>query len=245
MDQGIYTAASGAKVMEDKLRVISNNLSNVGTAGFKRQAVGLSEFEKQLDISNLSQGQYRRTPIDVIVGRNYIDTTSGPYQQTDNPLDVAILGKGFFVINDGNATGYTRAGSFNVSPEGLLVTPQGYSVPGEGGDISLGQGNVVIEADGTINVDGKTIDRLRVVDIQGSDLKRQGPGLLGVKDTVVPVEMEDAAMKQGSIEFSNVEPMKELVELINAQRAYESFQKVIKSFGDTYRLSINTVGTLA
>ncbi|MEA2101610.1 MAG: flagellar hook basal-body protein [Thermodesulfobacteriota bacterium] len=245
MDQGIYTAASGAKVMEDKLLVISNNLSNAGTAGFKRQAIGLSEFEKQLDISELSQGQYRRTPIDVVVGRNYIDTKTGPYRQTDNPLDFAITGKGFFVLNDGNTTGYTRAGSFSVSPEGLLVSPQGYRVQGEGGDITLGQGNVVVDANGTITLDNETIDRFRVVDIQGSDLKRQGPGILGVKDTVVPGEMEDASIKQGSIELSNVEPMMEMIGLINAQRAYESFQKVVKSFNEVYALSINKVGSLA
>jgi flagellar basal-body rod protein FlgF len=244
MDQGIYTAASGAIAMEERLSLISNNLANANTVGFKKDGVSFEKFSKMLDTAGLYPGQYRTVPTDVVVGEHYIDTTEGPYQKTGNPLDVAMVGEGFFVVNTENGPRYTRAGSFQISPDGLLSTPQGHAVQGEGGDIALESGAITIDSHGTVSLDGNSLDVLQVVRIPDDALVRDGNGLFDVKVGFAPETVESPYISQGSIERSNVDPIKEMVGLISTQRAYESFQKVMKSFSDTYSLSIRDVGTL-
>jgi flagellar basal-body rod protein FlgF len=245
MDQGIYTAASGAIAMEERLTVISNNLANANTLGFKKDGVSFEKFSKLLDTQDLYPGQYKNTPTDVVVGEYYIDTAQGSYQKTGNPLDAAIVGDGFFVVNTVNGPRYTRAGSFQISTDGMLATPQGHTVQGEGGDIALAPGQIEIDSRGTVSLNGNVIDALQVVHIPGESLVREGGGLFDVEEGFAPEPVESPDLSQGSIETSNVDPIKEMVGLINTQRAYESFQKVMKSFTDTYSLSIRTVGTVA
>lgn len=244
MDQGIYTAASGAIAMEERLSVISNNLANANTVGFKKDGIAFEKFARLLDTASLYPGQYRNTPTDVVVGEYYIDDTEGSYQKTGNPFDVAIVGEGFFVVNTPDGPRYTRAGSFELSPDGMLTTPQGDTVQGEGGDIALEPGAMAIEADGTVSLNGNSIDVLQVVNIPGESLVRDKNGLFDVRDGYAPQAVESPYISQGSIEGSNVEPIKEMVGLISTQRAYESFQRVIKSFNETYALSIKNVGTV-
>ncbi len=243
MDQGIYTAAAGAIAMEDRLTVIANNLANVNTTGFKKDAVSFQDFQKQLDTSSLYPGQYRATPVDVMVGRQYIDSTQGGFRDTGNSLDVAISGEGFFAVSTPDGIRYTRAGSFTISPEGLLVTPQGYTVQGEGGDIALGNGKVYIDTNGTVMLDGNVVDVLQVVSIEEEALERQGNARFTIKQGYGPEAVESRNIQQGYVESSNVDPIMEMVSLITTQRAYESYQKVIKSFSETYALSMRNVGS--
>ncbi len=245
MDQGIYTAAAGAKTMEERLAVISNNIANSNTTGFKKDAIAFEQYMRELDTEGLFPGQYSAVPVDVISQQYYIDTTQGGYQETGNPLDMALMGDGFFVVNTADGPRYTRSGAFQLSAEGLLTTAQGYTVQGEGGEIALAGGHVTVDDAGNVLLDGAVIDRLQVVDIQGADLERAGQGLFKVRDGAAPAAVETPQVKQGALESSNVEPVSEMVNLINTQRTYESFQKVIKSYSDTYSLSIRNVGMVA
>jgi flagellar basal-body rod protein FlgF len=245
MDQGIYTAASGAIAMEERLAVISNNLANLNTVGFKKDRMSNEEFSKLLDTSSLYPGQYRTIPIDVITSTYSIDTTPGPSQKTGNPLDVALVGDGFFVVNTENGPRYTRAGSFHISPEGLLVTAQGYAVQGEGGDIALGSGEVVIDPKGNITLNRETLDTLQVVNIPTEALVRQGNGLFAMKEGYSPEAVVSVNVSQGFLEAANIEPVKEMVQLIETQRAYEAYQRVIRSLNDAYSYSMRNVGTAA
>ncbi len=244
MDQGIYTAAAGAIAMEEKLSVIANNIANVNTAGFKKDALSFKDFEKALDTSMLSPGQHRAVPVSVVVGKQYIDSTQGAFIDTGNPLDVAISGEGFFAVNTPDGVMYTRAGAFSISPEGLLVTPQGYTVQGEGGDITVGNGKVGIDTNGTVMVDGNIVDVLQVRSIPEDGLVRQGNSLFTARQGFTAEVVEAPEIRQGHIESSNVTPVTEMVGLITTQRAYESYQKVMRAFNDTYSLSIRNVGTV-
>jgi flagellar basal-body rod protein FlgG len=243
MDQGIYTAASGAIAMEERLAVISNNLANLNTVGFKKERMSNEEFARLLDASSLYPGQYRTIPIDVIVSTYSIDTTPGPSQKTGNPLDVALVGDGFFVVNTENGPRYTRAGSFHISPEGLLVTAQGYAVQGEGGDIALESGEVVIDPKGIITLNRETLDTLQVVNIPAEALVRQGYGLFNIKEGYSPEPVDTVNVSQGFLEAANIDPVKEMVQLIETQRAYEAYQRVIRSLNDAYSYSMRNVGT--
>ncbi len=245
MDQGIYTAAAGAMCMEQRLNIISNNIANINTVGFKKDDISFEEFARLLDTSTLAQGQYKRTSLDVITEKEHVDTTQGPIHHTGNPLDLAIIGKGFFVVKTDKGMKYTRAGNFHISKDNLLVDIHGNAVQGEGGDITLEQGKVVISPDGNIEVNGSSIDKLKVVDIPPKYLIKQGRNLFGIRKGGMPVPIDVPSISQGSLEMSNVEAVKEMVGLITTQRAYESFQKVIKTFKDTYSMSIRDIGILA
>jgi flagellar basal-body rod protein FlgF len=245
MDQGIYTAASGAIAMEERLAVISNNLANMNTVGFKKDRLNYEQFSKLLDTASLYPGQYRAIPIDVVARTQTIDTTPGPSQKTGNPLDVSIVGEGFFVVNTEGGTRYTRAGSFHLTPEGLLVTAEGYAVQGEGGDITLGPGEVVIDTKGDIIFNNENVGKFQLVNIPAESLVRSGYGLFTVKEGYSPESVDSVNISQGFLEAANVEPVKEMVEMIATERAYEAFQRVIRSVNDAYSYSMRNVGTAA
>ncbi|HNY65647.1 MAG TPA: flagellar basal-body rod protein FlgF [Deltaproteobacteria bacterium] len=243
MDQGMYTAAAGAIAMEERLSIIANNLANVNTVGFKKDAVSYQDFQKALDASMLYPGQFQTKPVDVVIGGQYIDATQGGIRETGNPLDAAIVGEGFFAVSTPDGIRYTRAGDFTLSTEGLLVTQQGYPVQGEGGDITIGNGKVAIDPHGTITVDGTVVDRLQVVTIQEAGLERQGNSLYAPRQGFATEPVESPEVRQGFIESSNVDPVIEMVGLISTQRAYEAFQRVIRSVNDTYTQSMQSVGS--
>jgi len=244
MDQGIYTAAAGAMAMEVKLAVIANNIANANTVGFKKEVVTFEEYLKQLDTSPLVPVQYQRIPEDVITKEYYIDTSQGPSRQTGNPLDVAIIGDGYFVVNTDRGPRYTRSGSFQRSPAGVLVDFQGKPVQGEGGDIPIASGEVIIARDGTVSVNEEVVDKLQVMDIASEALQRMGNNYFEVKQGFAPAAKENLVIEQAALEFSNVDVVKEMLGLIETQRAYESFQKMMRTVSDAYGQAIHNVGTV-
>lgn len=249
MDQGIYTAASGAIAMEERLNVISHNIANVNTVGFKRDNVQYREFTRSLDTSMLALGQYRVVPVDVVAMRPTVDLTPGVPEKTGNALDVAINGNGFFAVATDKGIRYTRAGSFMLSADNTLVTPQGYRVQGAGGDITIdtstGNGVIVIDPTGRISYDDTEVDSLQIVDIPAEALVREGGNLFSVRGGFTPEPVEKPSVSQGYLERSNVEPVTEMVELIATQRAYEAFQRTMRTVDEAYSSSIRNVGTVA
>lgn len=249
MDQGMYTAAAGAIAMEGRLNIISNNVANLNTIGFKKDQMSFEQFSRILDTSMLAEGQYRVVPIDVIALNPSIDVTPGSPMQTGNPLDVAITGEGFFVVETDNGTRYTRAGSFQLTSDNILVTQQGYRVQGEGGDISIdtstGSGVIGIDTRGTVTYDDTDVDTLQVVRIPPEALVRKGGNLFDIKDGYAAEPLENPSMSQSYLEAANVEPVREMVEMIATQRAYDAFQKMIRSINDAYSYAIRNVGTVA
>lgn len=249
MDQGMYTAAAGAIAMEERLNIISNNVANLNTIGFKKDQISFEQFSKVLDTSMLAEGQYKVVPIDVIALNPSIDVTPGSPMETGNPLDVAMLGEGFFVVSTDEGPRYTRAGSFSLSTDNVLITPQGYRVQGEGGDISIdtttGNGVIGIDTRGKITYDDSDIDTLQVVQIPPEALVRKGNNLFAVKEGYTPEPVENPSMSQSYLEAANVEPVTEMVEMIATQRAYDAFQKMIRSIDEAYSFSIRNVGTVA
>ncbi|HWR67694.1 MAG TPA: flagellar basal-body rod protein FlgF [Desulfomonilia bacterium] len=246
MDQGIYTAAAGAIAMEDRLNIISNNIANLNTTGFKKDQMSFEQYMKQLDTSSLYPGQYRTVPIDVVAVSSSIDLSAGAPVKTGNVLDIAVMGDGFFVVNTDKGTRYTRAGSFQLSTENTIITPQGYRVQGNGGDITIDpdKSDIVIDSTGKITQDQDELSTLQIVKIPPEALERQGNNLFSVKEGVMPQPVETVSLVQGSLEKANVEPISEMVEMIAASRAYESFQKVIRAANDAYSYSMRNVGTV-
>lgn len=239
MLRGLYTSGSGMLAQSYRLDVISNNLANATTPGFKRDntlelsfpqmllyCMGGSQKDPVQKVGVLGTGSY--------VERSYADFSPGAFQFTDNPLDLAIDGEGFFALENGEERLYTRDGSFHVSGEGWLVDPMGRRLLGENGPINVGADctSVIVDETGQVYSDGQPAGRITVYlpeDVQALE-KVGGNCWINRESPVSPVEV---SIKSGYIEGSNVNVVQEMVQLIALQRAYDASQRVIVAYDDT------------
>jgi len=245
----LQVARTGLDAQNTRMRVIANNLANVNTTGFKRDRASFETLAYQAMTAPgaISSGENRyATGLSVgsgvaLVGTERIDA-QGSLQQTDNALDMAVEGAGYFQIQmpDGR-TGYTRAGNFSLTAEGKVVTQEGMPLIPEI-QIPEGATAITIGADGTVSATlaGQTasselgkIETARFVNSSG--LASAGNNLLtetaasGTPQTGAPGIEGRGAVRQGSLEGSNVNVVEELVDMIETQRAYEVNSKMIKA----------------
>jgi flagellar basal-body rod protein FlgG len=253
MSGEIYMAAAAALAYEKRLEVVANNLANVNTAGFKRDDVS---FQAYLT-SEAGQAQAVQPPYPApqagssfwIAYQSRTDFTPGPLKQTGNVFDLALNGKGLFSAESPAGTVYTRRGNFSLSPEGILVTQEGWPVQGESGEIRVearnaGPGGLAfsVGADGTVRVNGRDVGKLRVEDFpQPDSLVKTGQGYFKAASGGGE-PLENLSVAQGFLEMSNVEAVQSMVEMIEILRGYESYQRVIRSVDDVTAKSINEVG---
>lgn len=247
MLKGIYTSALGMAVLTKRQEASANNLANVNTSGYKKETVVARSFPEMLIyrlhdpavqgqkppfVGNLSMG----LSIDDIV----TDYTAGFYKETGNPLELAIMGEGYFVVDTPQGERYTRNGVFNLSPEGRLVTIDGYPVQGQNGEILVEKGDFSVDESGRVFLNGKLVDKLRIVSFP-APLAKEGSSLFRGEE---PVEVENPKIAQGFVEESNVNAIEEMVNMINLMRAYEANQKVIQTEDSTLEKAVNEVGRI-
>jgi flagellar basal-body rod protein FlgF len=209
---GMDSAASALGYWERKQEVVSNNLANVSTDGFKSQRV----FATLLD-------GIRPSP-DAIT-----DLSTGNLKETGNNMDVAMKNAGFLVVSTPNGERYTRGGSLREDDKHFLVDENGNKVLGvKNGPMKLLPGPINIDADGTVTQGGQIVDVLRVENgPKGAQLAHEGERLWVPGATKQVVAPKDREIKQGYIEESNVNSMSALVDMVAVQRAYSSVQKAI------------------
>jgi flagellar basal-body rod protein FlgF len=249
MDNTSYIALSRQITLQRELDISANNLANMNTTGYK--------FEELLINAEPGAPAYNspiRTPanfaFDNGVGRNF---TQGTMNQTGAPLDVALTSEGtFFVVNTPSGTAYTRDGSFTLSGDGTLMTQQGYVVQGDGGAIVLDpkKGEPTISADGIISQmsQGQTerVGRLNVVRIANmSDLSKNGDSTFTLTSNAAALPATDAAVRQGFLEASNVNPMSEVTNLVRINRAYASVASIIEQNSQLNRTAVERLGRVA
>lgn len=245
MLRGIYTAASGMLVQSIRSDVLANNLANVDTAGYHKQTPQVEAFPDKLLNRQDNKGY---TPIGrlgtgsaVASGGRY-SFMRGSIQPTGNDLDVALAGFGFFVIDTPGQASYTRDGRFTLDSGGWLTTLDGHRVRGENGPIFVGEGKVTIDNEGTIFVEGVERDKLLVVEfLDRTGLAKQGANLYQTTEgTDMPFRFRSEVI-QGSIEMSNVNLVREMVNLIEVQRAYEANQRVVQAYDETVGKAVNEI----
>ncbi len=246
--QALWVAKTGLEAQQTRMTVISNNLANVNTTGFKKatamfedlayqnvRQVGGSTSQDTLDPVGLSVGTGSRV---VSTDRHF---TQGAVVQTESPLDMLISGRGFFqiLLPDGDLA-YTRAGSFQVDNQGRVVNSQGYELQ-PGITIPDSTQSITIAADGTVEavVAGQgvtTIGNVQIADfINPAGLEARGGGLFtetvasGAPQVGTPGLQGLGEINQGALEASNVNVVEELVGMIEAQRAYEMASKAIST----------------
>lgn len=263
--KGIYTALSGAMAQSQKLDTISNNIANANTPSFKRDDVVFQEYltanEKEQQFMNVPkvpgtiESFYHMQGGDksfVDVKGTYTDFSQGSFKQTGNPLDVGIDGKGFFEVATPQGVKLTRSGNFTMDGNGQLVTKDGYPVLASGvGDPAArvikfsATGNIAISDDGKIMQGEEQIAQLSVVSVKNPDaLLKTGQSLYSFKGNM-KAEVENVplpSLKQGYVEMSNVNIVKEMTDMISAHRVFESTQKAINAYDGMTDKLVNVVG---
>ena len=248
--QALRTAATGMAAQQLNVEVISNNIANMNTVGFKRQRAEFQDLLYQTLVragtQSSSQGTVVPTGVQigagVRAGATYRITTQGSLTRTDNRYDLAIDGRGFFqVLMPSGETAYTRAGNFSVNDQGQLVTQDGYqvqpaiSIPQDATDVTIsptGQVQVTQPGNAVPNVVGQlelaSFMNEGGLSAQGGNLYLQ-TGASGAPTTGTPGQQGVGVLDQGYTEASNVDPVSEITALIVAQRAYEMNSKVIST----------------
>ena len=232
----------GVRAMRE-LEMVSHNLANASTTGFKRELLGHWEVS---NAQMLGPGPPEAA--------NYVDVrsrdfTQGAIHETGNETDLAIQGRGFFKVETPQGFRYTRSGNFDLNPDSQLVTKEGHLVQGKNGPISLDSRNKYFgfDSEGGVHMDQNLADEILVVDFPNpQDLRVQGqnyfvPGPL----TGEEMEAKDFKVIQGSIEESNVDLMAESISLIDIHRRYESYLKVVETFMAHDRKVVEEIGQQA
>ncbi len=230
MNKGIYIALSGAVQKARHMDIYAQNIANVNTSGFKRGSLSFKDYMVPSDNSNSAEIRGR---VMTEKSQEIIDFSHGPQKGTGNPLDVAINGEGFFVL-EGNK--YTRNGNFQLDSEGNLMDANGINVLGDGGILTVQGSKIDISSSGEMFVDDISVGRLRIVDFPDRSVLRKTDGGFFTAD--VEGEEANAVISQGFLEQSNVNVVRELVEMMRAQREFESYQKMIRTFDDAAGSSI-------
>lgn len=222
MENTLYIALTRQMAMEQKMDVLANNLANASTAGYKGEQILFVEYLSQPDPATGAVSMVQ----DISVIRDY---GQGPLVKTNNPLDLAVHGKGWFVIDTPQGRFYTRDGNFRLDELGRMVTSNGDAVLDANGEpiiFTPQETDIEISADGSISTTLGLRGRIGVVSFADENVLTKIGGNLYTA-AAVPAPALDASVVQGMIERANVQPIIEVTNMIEALRAYQAAQKLI------------------
>jgi flagellar basal-body rod protein FlgF len=222
MAGGVYTALSGLRTRMEQLDRLASDIANSKTAGYKAERVTTHAAERP------DFGRMLQSAIDVAPGVGHVDFRPGALERTGRDLDVAIDGKGFFVIDTPQGPRYTRNGSFTRQPDGLLTTGDGHAVQGTAGPLRItGDGPLSMDEDGTLRAGAQTVGRLRVVDFADyTRLQREDVGRFRASASDTPLPAADGTvLRTGLLEASNVSVVDRMVALTDVARGFEALQR--------------------
>lgn len=259
MVRGLYTAWTGMVNEQKRLDVISNNMANSDTTGYKKQGVTSQSFDDELTIRIHDNNENSRTRVPignmnlgVKIGETYHDFSQGSLRETGNTYDLALSGDGFFTIQTTNKQGvtstkYTRDGSFTVTTDGYLVTRDGdYVLDTNGNRIQIPgaqtANNVAFDASGNVLVDGQQVATLGIASFANPQaLLLYGENMYDAT-AAAGLQASTATVNQGYLEMSNTNVIEEMVDMITITRAYEAGQKMIQTVDSTLDKAVNTIG---
>jgi flagellar basal-body rod protein FlgF len=240
--QGIYSLVSRGKVLEKQMDAVANNLANVDTVGYKEDqptfqqilahSVGVApESDEETFVANEHIAPYSGVGNSfVAIGDMGKDFTKGRPTPTGNDLDFALTtDQGFFSVQAPQGERFTRAGNFRINQNNQLVTADGLPVNGKEGPLVLKGENIQVGEDGSILVDGKPSGGMRIVTFPFPErLQKLGSGLFAPVDAANTARtLEEVKLAQGFVESSNVNPVREMTKMIEANRAYTQMQKAL------------------
>lgn len=224
MSSGIYVATAGAVAQSNALDATANNIANASTAGFHGDRVTFREAltaAQSPDVATVGAGITR------------VDSQAGALLPTENPLDLALEGDGYFAVTTPNGARYTRAGNFQLDDARNLVTADGFAVRGEGGapiNVPADASVISIANDGTVSADGAELGRLELARFQPGQMKREGGSLFSA--TGRALAGDPPKVRSGMLEASNVNVVRGVVDLVKVSRTYESLMRMIQGYHD-------------
>ena len=231
-------ALSRQSAMRRMMDVIANNIANSSTPGFKASRLMFSEYTSDANRSSLLG-----SPSFVQVAGVFTDMTEGRLTNTGNPLDLALNGEGYFVVQGKDGPEYTRNGRFRLDESGQIVSSINAPLLDAGNRpilVPTGAQSIEVGADGTISADGQPLGELSIVTF-GDEQKLEPTFASHFKTDEAPLPAPDAKVVQGMIEQSNVEPILEMTRLIEASRSYQSTQTMIQSEHDRKQRAIQSL----
>ncbi|MBI3787895.1 MAG: flagellar basal-body rod protein FlgF [Ignavibacteriales bacterium] len=232
MIKGIYASGSGMQPRMLRLEVLANNLANIDTTGYKKENIFVQVLEQTANANALGKGELEGLDV-----KQYTDFSEGSMRQTNNPLDLAIEGRGFFVVETPQGARYTRNGNFMLAGDGTVVTLQGQPVLGASGKIQIPQfqkiadGKLSVSENGEITLNQTVVGKFKIVDFDNlANLKKEGSSMFHAAENERPHDAESNATKirQGYLEESNVEGIAEMIAMVELNRSFETDQKSIQ-----------------
>lgn len=258
MVKGLYTAYTGMINEQHRMDVLTNNLANASTNGFKKEGATSQTFDSVFayKIKDITEGRHTVKRLGIMnpgvkIGEGYTDFSQGPLKVTDNTFDLALTDSGFFAVEFTNKAGetsikYTRDGNFTLTQEGRLVTRDGDPVLDENGDyIDLDPIQAAsIDVKGQISQGDQIVATIQITDFEDYNyLERYGENYFepieGAQQTETP-----ASVYSGYLEMSNMSVVTEMVNMITVSRAYDSNQKVITAIDESLDIAANQLGRL-
>ncbi len=225
--RGILNAAHGLSYYARLQEVTANNLANVSTDAFKVDRMS----------GRMLSGESYPVPVE------HLDLTQGAFRQTGQSLDVALDGPGFLVVQTANGERLTRGGSLRLDASGQLTDADGNRVMGDKGPILPGIGTVEIQSDGTVLVDGASLDHLRLETVADpAALKKEGTGRFLIPDGAKLIAAAAVTVRQGSVEEPNSDAVLGMIDLVTIQRAYAANIDALKAMDGVLGTVASEVG---
>jgi flagellar basal-body rod protein FlgF len=241
MDSASYIALSRQTALWRQMDMVANNLANMSTPAFKGEHMMFTEYL----VSSRTADRPFGDKIALVQDRAiYRDMREGAYTQTDNPLDVAVHGEGFLVVDTPAGPRYTRNGHFRLDEAGQMVTQEGYPVLASNDQpffFAPTERAISIGRDGTVATENGRVGRLRVVRFDNpQELRKTQSGLY--ETGARPQDVDKPEVAQGMIEESNIQPVLELTSMIQVQRSYEAVQRMIEAEHERSRKAVDVLG---
>ena len=249
MIRGLYIAATGMLSQQRRMDVVTNNLANADTVGFKEDQLLTRSFDDMM-IERLNDPSVigRSAPLGPLSPGIHVDQVAtrhggGPLEETNLSTDLAILGDGYFVVNTPDGERYTRSGQFAVSADGFLITAEGHQVQGTAGPVFVGGSQFTVSPDGRVQ-SPFGLTGLQLVNFENTDgLRKEGSNLYSNFDAGAQAAAE-AQVRQGFLEGSNVDLTRQVTQMIEIQRSHEINQRVIKMMDERLGKAVNDIGRL-
>lgn len=242
MENALLIGLSRQAALQNQIDVVANNLANLNTAGYKRESLLFQQYvnaEAEVD-QQIGAGRDINYVIDAGTVRDFAE---GALESTGNPLDVAIFGKGWFVVDTPEGQRYTRNGQFTLDANGQLVTSQGFPVQGNGGGLTFGpdETDIQISSDGTVSTSLGQKGALQVVNFTDENALRKEGATLYSADAA-PTPATGTRVTQGVYERSNVEAVTEMTRMISVMRSYTSTARLLENIGELNSTAIRELG---
>jgi flagellar basal-body rod protein FlgF len=241
MIKALQSSGRAMAVQLQRHELIANNLANVNTPGFQQL---ISRVKSQYTTSpGAGPGLSGTRNLEVIVD-SIQNNNGGPLRATGNPLDVALVGEGYFTVDTPDGVKLSRDGSFSLNEQGELIHSSGYPVLADGSTVVITREASILQ-DGTIMDGDQALGRISVVRPMGEgSLRREGDNLLSATAGIEQAPPEEINIMSGHLEGSNVNAIEEMVSMIKAFRAYETAQKAAQAADETLRTAVERVGVV-